>query len=270
MQSNVIVVGMARSGTSLTASIFAKQGYFVSEEPDKELKGPDKFNPSGYWELENLVEANASLLRTAGFNGHNTWTSEEITSDQAEAIGSISPRQEDIDFVQFFESKQPWVWKDPRFCYTLIYWWPLLNPETTKVLLVTRSPQDIWRSFQRTKWRADTAENKMDFMRRIGDHVRFARNTLARLGISFLEVDYSDYANNPKDTAEKLSVYFGMELSADDLGYRDQYNNATPRGFIENIARKVAALFPESIRRFIKQLIPAFIARKIFPTMSKS
>jgi hypothetical protein len=157
MKNNVIVVGMARSGTSLAASIFAKQGYFVSAEPDKELPAADKFNPGGYWELETLVESNAGLLKAVGFDSHNTWTSDEIKIDQAEAIASLGPRQEDIDLVRYFETKQPWMWKDPRFCYTLAYWWPLLNPDTTKVLLVTRRTQDIWRSFVRTGWRAEAS-----------------------------------------------------------------------------------------------------------------
>ena len=47
MPKNVIIVGMARSGTSLTASMFAKQGYFVADDPDSELEGPNKFNQIG-------------------------------------------------------------------------------------------------------------------------------------------------------------------------------------------------------------------------------
>ena len=57
MPKNVIIVGMARSGTSLTASIFAKKGYFVADDPDKQLQAGNRHNPGGFWELDDLVEA---------------------------------------------------------------------------------------------------------------------------------------------------------------------------------------------------------------------
>jgi hypothetical protein len=34
---NVLVLGMARSGTSMTASIFARHGHFVTEDTERNL-----------------------------------------------------------------------------------------------------------------------------------------------------------------------------------------------------------------------------------------
>ena len=270
MRSNVIIVGMARSGTSLTASIFARHGYFVSAEPDRELQDPDKFNPGGYWELASMVEANARLFKAVGFNRHNTWTFDEIETQQAEGIASVHPHQEDIDLANIYEANQPWVWKDPRFCYTLGYWWPLVSQENTKILLVTRNSRDIWRSFRRNKWSTDVLEDKSSFIRRIEDHIAFARQTIRRLDIPCLEIDYGDYANKPEELAAEISDVFGLDLSPDDLGYKKQLNNATTRGIITSAIEKLAALLPKPARKLLKKAIPDFIARKLFPTISKS
>ena len=39
---NTIVIGMPRSGTSMTAAIFARQGYFLAEDTDEELRPGDE------------------------------------------------------------------------------------------------------------------------------------------------------------------------------------------------------------------------------------
>ncbi|MEJ2363028.1 MAG: hypothetical protein P8Z75_16755 [Gammaproteobacteria bacterium] len=50
MAFNTIVVGMPRSGTSMTAAIFARAGYYVSGDDEKQLRIGDEYNPDGYWE----------------------------------------------------------------------------------------------------------------------------------------------------------------------------------------------------------------------------
>ncbi len=97
MPKNVIIVGMARSGTSLTASIFANHGYFVAGDPDSELQDANINNPGGYWELNRLKDANAEIFQAVGFAHHNTWTSDEISPDQAEGIYALQQLNEHKD-----------------------------------------------------------------------------------------------------------------------------------------------------------------------------
>ena len=92
MPKNVLVVGMARSGTSLTASIFVKKGYFVAEDPENQLQAAGPHNPGGYWELEDVKEANVEVLKAVGFQHHNTWVAEEIRPEQAEDIEAALKR----------------------------------------------------------------------------------------------------------------------------------------------------------------------------------
>ena len=66
MPNNVIIVGIARSGTSLTASIFAKHGDFVAADRNTEFQDTSSHNPGRYWELIRLKDANAEVFQTVG------------------------------------------------------------------------------------------------------------------------------------------------------------------------------------------------------------
>jgi hypothetical protein len=261
MPRNVIVVGMARSGTSLTASIFVKKGYFVADDYEDQLQAANRFNRNGYWELEELKEADASILEAVGFQHHNTWTKEAIEPRSAEAIFDLEHRAEHLELVNRYAEKQPWIWKDPRFCYTLAYWWPLMDPETTGVLLVTRNPSEIWRSFVRAKWGNATSDGKAAFVRRVEDHIEFARATIRRFDIPHIEVDYGDYAVEPKATAEKIGSFFGIDLEPGDLGYESKYNSSAPRGYIGYVSERVGRMLPSGVRRSLKNALPKFLHR---------
>ena len=269
MPKNVIVVGMARSGTSLTASIFVKKGYFVADDPNGQLQAADKNNLGGFWELEDLKEANASVLAAVGFPYHNTWTSNQILPHQAEAIGKLEHLDEHKSMVEYYEDKQPWIWKDPRFCYTLGYWWPLMNPETTAVLLVTRRASEVRRSLLRANWGDAPSGDKTAYLKRIEDHIDFARRTIRDLDIPHIEIDYGDYSSKRQDTAEKLGQYFGFDLSPDDLGYKTEYNTSAPRGYVAFMVERIVKTLPAGMRRSLKNALPATVIRTLIPNQKK-
>lgn len=171
MPKNVLIVGMPRSGTSMTASIFASNGYFVAEDSKNELRPGDEYNPSGYWEAEDLIKCNAEIFNAAGFHHDNTWLYNSIDDEQAASILTLEPLPEHEHLVDKFNKQGPWLWKDPRLCYTLGYWWPLLNHETTSVLLLKREPKEIYNSFIRLKWRSTSQQDKKDVILRIQKHM---------------------------------------------------------------------------------------------------
>jgi len=263
---NVIVVGAARSGTSLTASVFVRKGYFVASDHANQLQVANERNISGYWEFEELIEANVKILNAVGFPHHNTWTFDEISPEQTEAIFSVEHLEEHKDLVTHFERNQPWIMKDPRFCYTLGYWWPLMNPETTRVLIVTRNPHEIRQSLLRARWGDVSSSDKQDFIRRIEDHLAFARRTINRLDIPYMELDYGEYSSNPKDVAKKLGSYFGFELTEADLGYQNKYNSSSFPGYLRFLIERLVAMLPASVRRLLNRAVPDSIIRILFPT----
>lgn len=264
-QKNVLVVGMPRSGTSMTASIFTKSGYFVAENESYELRKGDEYNPSGYWEAESLIKCNAEIFEAAGFQHNNTWLFEAITDNQVSNISKVTPQNNHKDLIATFEKNRPWIWKDPRLCYTLSYWWPLLNPETTRVLLLKRDPNEIYNSFLRVKWRTPGEANKLDVFDRIEDHLKAAKNAIERYNIPYVEVHYSDYKNNPDDTVNKINQTFNIQIQANDIGYNHKLNNQSFNGVILRIINRVGDILPSNIRTLIKKLIPIFVWKIINP-----
>ncbi len=82
MAQNIIILGMARSDTNLTASIFARKGYFVTYNNANALQSADKSNPPGYWEANSLVNFNKEILRAVNYQCDNTWFHAPITHKQ--------------------------------------------------------------------------------------------------------------------------------------------------------------------------------------------
>ena len=251
---NAIIVGMPRSGTSLTAGIFARKNYYVASDTSRELRPGDQFNPFGYWEAEPLTNYNAAVLGMAGFGFHNTWLLDRVSPDVAPRIAELQPTIEHRDYVTAFAQHRPWVWKDPRLCYTLSYWWPLMDPLTTRVVVVRRDSAAILRSFQRLNWRSKSAADQNDVLGRIDDHLAAAMRTIDALQIPYVEINYSDYFSSPALVAGKLSETFHIALSTEDLNALRGLDHNSWRGrFIDNVAA-VAKILPPGVKRTIKRI----------------
>ncbi|MBI1422057.1 MAG: hypothetical protein GC149_01240 [Gammaproteobacteria bacterium] len=265
MSFNAIIVGMPRSGTSMTAAIFARAGYFIAEDQKGQLRQGDEFNPTGYWEAEPLIHANAEIFQAAGFPYDNTWLYEPITSHSATRINELERSSVHKQFVSDFDQHYPWLWKDPRLCYTLGYWWPLLDRDKTRVLLLKRDPKQIYNSFLRLKWRSMSARDRKDTLQRVKDHMKAAEFAVQKFEIPHIVVNYSDFANNANETAQRINEFFGLNLQSQDLGFDRRANNSNLRGKLSIFLDRIADHMPDKLRKFIKRLIPARLLNLIFP-----
>lgn len=249
---NTIVIGMPRSGTSMTAAIFARQGYFLAEDTDEELRPGDENNPEGYFEAAGLVERNVHLFRRVGYTAHNSWLFQAITDQQADQLHTLERTQTDRQFVSTYEQHSPWLWKDPRLCYTLGYWWPLLNPETTRVLVLRRRPEETWKSFVRLDWREFNEEARVDVYQRINHHLTAAMKTIERLSIPHIVVHYDEYSESPMAAVTRINTCMGLHLDVDALGFDGNLNSTTlPRRFttfVQKQRTRLGALLPRSAR----------------------
>ena len=263
MPRNIIILGMARSGTSLTTSIFANQGYYVDE--DENITPKNHHNPKGFWESQRLTALNAELLRATGFSHDNTWRYDEITEEQVNALRSMQAGEAHRAFIDEFRQHAPWVWKDPRLSYTLGIWWPLLDQDNTLVLLVRRDPAAIFNSFVRVGWREDNNEAREALFERTRQHIEHARRLLERLQIPFIEIDYAEFSECPDAIAERINAAAGLSLSADDIGYDKRFNHDNAKGRWSGHLDRVADMMPSSLVRTIKRLIPRSILRSLYP-----
>jgi len=260
---------MPRSGTSMTAYVFARQGYFAAEAPDEDLHPGDAFNPTGYWEPRPVIDANAELFRAVGYPHHNTWLFDPITAAQAEAIATVPVLDSHRELVRQYDAHPPWMWKDPRLCYTLGYWWPLMNPATTAVLLIRRDPEEIVRSFRRLGWRTSD-DCRAEVLERVQNHLAAAERAIEALAIPHLAVDYADFHSRPAETAARISAFFHVRISAQDLGFRPVLNHSRGIGWISHRAMRVADHMPAGLRRLVKRLLPTAVMNRLFPGLKRN
>jgi sulfotransferase family protein len=262
---NAIIVGMPRSGTSLTAAIFVKKNYRVVIGARSDLLPRNEANPFGYWEAESMNNRNAAILGAAGFPFHNTWMFDRIQPEHTKRIYELSPLPEHMTYLQAFERHGPWVWKDPRFCYTLAYWWPMMNPKTTGVLLVRRASSAILRSFNRLDWRRPLAQGSDDFYARIDDHLEAAMAAIRTFDIPYLEIDYEEFVDAPERVARRLSNFFGISLTAAELNVQQELNHNSWRGRLSGALRTVTRVLPVRTRRAIARIVPQTVMEAIYP-----
>ena len=147
---NVIVLGCGRSGTSLTAGLFSKAGYFMGPR----LHLPDPSNPKGFFESAEINQLNEALIagaispfsrlldvvrsRKKFLKNKNFWLAQIPLKMKIPATAGL------IQKMQGLTAKRPYCFKDPRFCYTLPVWRPHLSVDFI-FLCVFREP---WKTAQ--------------------------------------------------------------------------------------------------------------------------
>ena len=138
----VCIAGMHRSGTSTVAQLLYRLGLYLGKEED--LFAASSANEDGFWENKHLVEVNESILKAYG-SGWDLTPDLEPGWQQGEELAPL--RDETRRFLEGFEGREPWGWKDPRTSLTLPFWLDLL-PDT-KVVLCLRNPLEVANSLRK-------------------------------------------------------------------------------------------------------------------------
>ncbi len=140
----VVVLGMARTGTSVTMRMLNILGVDVGE-PDSLLAAIDNINERGFFEHYAMMRLNTALLRRLGGSWRDPpplapgWESDPSLDDLREQAAGIL-REE-------FAHQPLWGFKDPRTCLTLPFWRPLIGSAT--FVICHRHPLEIAASLER-------------------------------------------------------------------------------------------------------------------------
>lgn len=263
MPKNVIIMGMARSGTSLTTSIFANHGYFVDEE--EAIAPRNHMNPTGYWESTSLLKLNEDILRSSGFEFDNTWIYRPITPEQVDTVDRFEAGDEHRELLARFENSAPWVWKDPRLCYTLGSWWPILDHSNTVVLLIRRNPEAIYNSFVRVGWRKPSAASREATFERIKNHIENAERIIKKYQIPVITFEYEDFKKRPEMIVKMINQACNLELTVDDLGYNDKFNHNSVSGVFSTLIDRFVSKLPKKWIKVIKHLVPRSLLTRLYP-----
>ena len=136
-----VVVGMHRSGTSMTASMLKQAGVDMGER----LIGAEEANPRGHFEDLDFVRFHEAALAAQGLplEGY-------ATVDQVPVAAEW--RAKAREFIDARAGKPLWGWKDPRTTLFLSFWRDLL-PDA-RFIFPYRAPWEVMDSLYR---RGDTA-----------------------------------------------------------------------------------------------------------------
>jgi hypothetical protein len=155
----VCVLGMSRTGTSLTTQLLSLAGVYLG--PEEDLLGADlhqlagegedvlararEANPRGFWEHYRLMRLNERILRILGGSWRDPprpapgWErSPELEDERAEARSLLA---------ESFDGRPLWGWKDPRNSLTLPFWQQLLP--NMRFVICLRNPVDVAASLRR-------------------------------------------------------------------------------------------------------------------------
>ncbi|HEX2575597.1 MAG TPA: sulfotransferase [Aquihabitans sp.] len=133
---DIVVVGAPRSGTSLACQLLADAGYAFGDR----LLPASEDNRRGFFEDQDVTECNDGLLEPhldgAVPHRHLAWLA-ALSDDVA-----VTARPSDEAAMAGLLPPAPACLKDPRFCYTLDAWRPVLRTGT-RFLGVVRHPAEV-------------------------------------------------------------------------------------------------------------------------------
>lgn len=133
----LVIGGMHRSGTSLTASLLQGAGLFIGPR----LMGPYQGNERGHFEDLDFYEFHKRALTASGYHEDGF-----LASGRPQVPADLVPVAEAL-VADRRARDVPWGWKDPRTIAFLDFWLSLL-PEA-RFLFVFRSPWAVAASLAR-------------------------------------------------------------------------------------------------------------------------
>ncbi len=201
VQKTILILGMHRSGTSLTGEILKEFGVNLGE---KFLK-PEKENPRGFFENLLVVRMNDKILALAG----GTWD-RPPARDRVLSLMSNKRLMDEIQALVSSHEDVLWGWKDPRTVLTIDLFLPFLkNPY---FIFCHRDENAIAKSIN--KRNGTPLEQGLGLARHYKDRMaEFAKSTKS----PSLHLHYEDYFKDPKGQFEKIRGFLGFtkNVSAD-------------------------------------------------------
>ena len=195
----IIVLGKARSGTSLTAGILSILGVDMNGD-----SSPTPFNPHGAYEDLDFNDLNQEILKSAGGDNLLNPPSHENILNQKQKY--------DLHLRNFFEQKSKeglWGWKKPATILLLDLYLPYIkNPH---FVVVTRDPQsnaisllDYLKPRDPSITLARCFEIVNVFNKRISECIQSYPN------IPTLHISFESLTSDPAVQAKRIAEFLGI------------------------------------------------------------
>lgn len=200
---NTVVLTPGLSGSSVLTGLLMRAGYWPGAETDTVA-----------WEThENsrLVELNRRILSCAGFGWHDIMDLPPPSEAEIRGCGD-SPALTSL--AEDCKKHRPWVWKDPRLCYTIHAWARHLDLSQCAFVLMTRAQWVAWTGIVR---RGGTVVSERDFRTVYENCLESAERFLDARDIQPLRLTFGELIQQPDNTIDCLNRFLGTDMDVDDL-----------------------------------------------------
>jgi hypothetical protein len=195
----VLVMGMARSGTSAVTRLLALLG--VQLGPEEDLLAPrEDVNPRGYFEHRPIVRLNAELLRRMG----GSWRAPPQLApgwQRAAELEDLRAQARQL-LATTFAGARLWGFKDPRTSLTLPFWSEVIGDAS--YVICHRRPLDSARSLER--------RNGLTLEEGVALWLRYTASAVANTaGRRRIIVGYEELFRDGWSLAGELAAFLGAE-----------------------------------------------------------
>lgn len=152
MPRDLFILGTGRSGTSLTAGLFRRSGYYQASS----TYAPRESNPLGFFEDVAVNALNEAILtrfalrswtyRGAAFTANTPGRGQNWLARIPVSKRITAPRRIEGQIATIL-AHRPFCLKDPRFCYTLPVW--RAQAPSARIICVFRKPRVVVSSMLR-------------------------------------------------------------------------------------------------------------------------
>jgi hypothetical protein len=142
---HLLITGMHRSGTSLTAQLLRELGVYFGDP--EELLPPAEDNPEGFCERYDVMDVNEYLLINAGASWHSPPSGGLNFWRRGFSDSQLTLIEQARQAIRKLNARPSWAIKDPRFCLTLGVWSRLI-PDA-RYLVCFRNPYEVARSLNK-------------------------------------------------------------------------------------------------------------------------
>jgi hypothetical protein len=209
----IFVLGMHRSGTSLTTNLLAELGVSLSED----LMPATHENAKGYFESQTISFLQDRILGTFNLAWDTPNSMRAFPPDWWKAP-SIAPLRNQITaYVKAELEKHPvWGFKDPRTMRMLPMWLEIvqeLGAQPT-FFMVTRNPNEVFGSLH-TRGKMDPVIAELLWLEHNVDALTVCRDKIVAVA------DYQDWMDQPFEQAKYLIEKLDLPFAGSDDQLRE-------------------------------------------------
>ena len=203
---NVVILTSGLSGSSVLAGLLGKAGYWLGHETKK----------IGYDTYENseLVDLNRRVLHDSGFFHEDAGDLPPPSIPRIAALAEGGRLEVYRRFLQKCSENAPWVWKDPRLCYTMFFWNRIHDFSSSRFIFATRDSRQAWTGLV-LRGRVNMAWE--DYLRIERNDEDAAQRFLRKHSIHAHSVAFEDLILQPEEVIEGLNNFLGTSITMADF-----------------------------------------------------